>query len=141
MIKIVKFKYSNTALIKQAFDIRKKVFVIEQKCPPEIEYEFEETSTHFLLIQDGDAICTSRYRETDKGIKLERFAVLKEYRKQGAGHKILKFMLDDLKKFNGLIYMHAQIDVVPFYEKMGFIKEGEVFEEAFIMHYKMKLRR
>ena len=67
--------------------------------------------------------------------------MLKEYRKQGIGHKILKFMLEDLKEFEGLIYMHAQIDVVPFYEKMGFIKEGEVFEEAFIMHYKMKLRR
>ncbi len=141
MIQIVKFSFSNTNLLNQAFKIRKKVFVIEQKCPPEIEYESEEESTHFLLKHNNLPVCTARYRKTIKGIKLERFAVLKEYRKMGFGHKILSYMIKDLEKFKGSIYMHAQIDVIPFYEKMGFIKEGEVFEEAFIMHYKMTLKR
>jgi predicted GNAT family N-acyltransferase len=35
--------------------------------------------------------------------------------------------------------MHAQTDVIPFYEKMGFKKSGGEFEEAGIMHFKMKL--
>ena len=141
MIEIIKFSFSNTGLIQQAFKIRRKVFVVEQNCPPDIEYEFEEECTHFLLRIDNIPVCTSRYRKTDKGIKLERFAVLKEHRKKGIGHKILKFMLKDLKSFKGLIYMHAQIDVIPFYEKMGFVKEGDPFEEAFITHYKMSLTK
>ena len=50
-------------------------------------------------------------------------------------------MIKDLREYNGLIYMHAQVDVIPFYEKMGFVKEGGPFEEAFITHYKMSLRK
>jgi predicted GNAT family N-acyltransferase len=37
--------------------------------------------------------------------------------------------------------MHAQQQVIPFYEKLGFVKEGDIFEEAGIMHYKMTLRK
>jgi predicted GNAT family N-acyltransferase len=53
---------------------------------------------------------------------------------------VLKAILDDLKGFNETIYMHAQSEVIPFYEKMGFIKEGIEFKEAGIMHYKMILK-
>ena len=34
--------------LDQVFAIRKEVFVVEQDCPPELEWEFEEESTHFL---------------------------------------------------------------------------------------------
>ena len=61
-------------------------------------------------------------------------------RGQGYGHMVLKAILDDLKSFNETIYMHAQSEVIPFYEKMGFIKEGIEFKEAGIMHYKMILK-
>ena len=37
--------------------------------------------------------------------------------------------------------MHAQVDVIKFYEKMGFVKTGRKFEEAFIQHYKMILKK
>ena len=32
--------------------IRKNVFVIEQNCPPELEWEYEEESIHFLVIDN-----------------------------------------------------------------------------------------
>tara|TARA_B110000196_G_C21089924_1_gene637048 strand:+ start:287 stop:712 length:426 start_codon:yes stop_codon:yes gene_type:complete len=141
MIEIKKFPFSDKENLEKAFAIRKEVFVVEQRCPPDLEYEFEEDCIHFLLKENGEAIVASRYRKTDKGIKLERFAVLKKHRKKGLGHKILQFMLDDLNNFDGKIYMHAQVDVIPFYEKMGFVKQGDLFEEANIMHYKMTLEK
>ena len=141
MIKIIKFKFQDKKLVEQAFSIRNKVFVIEQSCPPELEYENEDKSTHFLLIKNNKAIATSRYRSTDLGMKLERFAGLKKHRKNGYGNEILKFMLKDLKEYKGKIYMHAQVDVIKFYEKMGFVKTGRKFEEAFIQHYKMILKK
>ena len=79
------------------------------------------------------------HRKTNKGYKLERFAVLEEERKKGYGDCILKEILNDLKEYKGTIYLHAQEQVVSFYEKIGFKKEGDIFEEANIMHYKMKL--
>ena len=70
---------SNPSDLAQAFDIRRRVFVIEQACPPEEEYdEFEPTSKHFLATNNGLIVGTCRYRATNKGYKLERFAVLKD---------------------------------------------------------------
>ena len=134
---IKKFEFSNKELMEISHKIRYEVFVIGQNCPEELEWENEEESTHFLLIEDNQPVATARHRKTEKGFKLERFAVLEKERGKGYGLKILKAILDDLKKHHELKYMHAQIQVVPFYEKVGFKKVGKLFEEAGIMHYKM----
>ena len=68
------------AQLDEAHRIRKEVFVIEQKCPEDIEWEFEEESHHFLATSNNISAGTARWRETENGIKLERFAVLKEFR-------------------------------------------------------------
>ena len=141
MININKFLFYEKQLMKKAHKIRHEVFVIGQNCPEELEWEFEEESTHFLLTIDKIPKATARHRKTEKGYKLERFAVLKSERGKGLGRKILKSILNDLSEYKGLIYMHAQVEVIPFYKKMGFIKEGVQFEEAGIQHYKMKLNR
>lgn len=141
MIEIIKFEYSDKDLMSKAHKIRHEVFVIGQNCPEELEWEYEEDSTHFILFDSSKSKATARYRITSNGCKLERFAVLKSERGNGFGKKILKFILSDLSDFNGLIYLHAQVDVIPFYEKIGFIKEGNQFEEAGIQHYKMYLNR
>lgn len=141
MIHIKKFHFKDKDLMKKAFAIRHEVFVIGQNCPADLEYEFEEESTHFLVTDNNKAVATARHRKTKQGYKLERFAVLKNERGKGYGNLVLKEILNDLKDFSGLIYIHAQEQVLPFYEKIGFKKEGEVFEEAGIMHYKMKLNK
>lgn len=141
MIKIRKFKFENKELMKIAHNIRYEVFVIGQNCPEDIEWEFEEESTHFLVFDNKEAVATARHRETENGYKLERFAVLKSKRSNGYGHIVLKEILEDLSNFNRNIYLHAQFDVIPFYEKMGFEKEGNSFVEANITHYKMALKR
>ena len=141
MIEIKKFQFTNTELMKTAHNIRYDVFVIGQNCPEEIEWEFEEESTHFLVFDNKEAVATARYRKTENGYKLERFAVLENKRGNGYGNVVLKAILEDLSSFKGNIYMHAQENVIPFYEKMGFVKEGDLFEEANITHYKMSLNR
>jgi len=139
MIKIKKFPFEDKKLMQISHAIRYEVFVIGQNCPANLEWEFEEESTHFLVFNKNRAVATARHRKTSNGYKLERFAVLKSLRGQGYGHIVLKAILHDLKDFKGTIYMHAQSEVLPFYEKMGFIKEGKEFEEAGIMHFKMTL--
>lgn len=141
MIEIKKFGFENKKLREQAFSIRHEVFVIGQNCPKELEYENEEICTHFLVFDNQQAVATARHRKTEKGYKLERFAVLENKRGKGYGNHVLFAILDDLKDYKGLIYMHAQIQVLPFYEKLGFVKEGDIFEEAGIMHYKMVLNK
>jgi predicted GNAT family N-acyltransferase len=130
--------------LKSAFKIRKEVFVIEQEVDPADEYdEFEETSTHFLAMLDGVPVGTARWRFTQKGVKLERFAVLKEARGNGVGQALVAAVLSDISSdattFGKLKYLHSQLTAVPLYSKFGFEKEGDIFEECNILHYKMKL--
>jgi predicted GNAT family N-acyltransferase len=140
MVEIKKFRFKDENLMKEAHRIRYEVFVIGQNCPEELEWEFEEESSHFILIENDIPLATARHRKTENGYKLERFAVLSQARGKGFGMDILKTILEDLKDSNALKYMHAQEQVIPFYEKVGFEKSGKIFEEAGIMHYKMEYK-
>jgi predicted GNAT family N-acyltransferase len=129
-------KVSDPADLEKVFAIRRQVFVVEQNCPPELEWEFEDESTHFLATVDGIPAGASRWRKTDKGYKLERFAVLEEFR-GGVGKELVQAVLNDLPTDATYVYMHAQLPAVTLYEKFGFEKTGPEFEEAGIRHYKM----
>jgi predicted GNAT family N-acyltransferase len=131
-------KVTDPADLEKVFAIRREVFVGEQNCPPELEWEYEEESNHFLATVDGDPAGASRWRKTDKGYKLERFAVLKNFRGYGVGQALVQAVLDDLPQDAAYVYMHAQIQAVTLYERFGFVKTGPEFEEAGIRHYKME---
>jgi predicted GNAT family N-acyltransferase len=130
-------KVSDEKTLDTVFAIRREVFVDEQNCPPELEWEFEEESTHFLATIDGEPAGASRWRKTDKGYKLERFAVLQKFRGKGIGQALVAAVLEDLPTDANYVYMHAQIQAVPLYEKFNFKKVGPEFEEAGIRHFKM----
>jgi len=130
-------KVTDTNDLEKVFAIRREVFVGEQNCPPELEWEHEDESVHFLATVDGEAAGASRWRKTDKGYKLERFAVLGKFRGKGVGQELVKTVLADLPADANYIYMHAQIAAVSLYERFGFEKTGPQFEEAGIQHFKM----
>jgi len=117
--------------------IRREVFVVEQNCPPELEYEHEDVSHHFLATADGKPAGACRWRKTENGYKLERFAVLKTFRGLGIGGELVKAALTDLPADAVYVYLNSQTHAVPFYEKLGFEVSGPEFEEAGIKHYKM----
>jgi predicted GNAT family N-acyltransferase len=135
--KIQVIKVTDPADLEKVFAIRREVFVGEQNCPPELEWEHEEESNHFLATVDGVPAGASRWRKTDRGYKLERFAVLKNFRGNGVGQELVKTVLADLPKDANYVYLHAQIDAVTLYERFNFVKTGPEFEEAGIRHYKM----
>lgn len=135
MLKIEKIESEET--LQQAFEIRRQVFVIEQNVDPAEEYdEFETGSQHYIALWNDTPVGTARWRKTENGHKLERFAVLEEARANKVGKSLLLQCLKDVPK-GGMIYLHAQVQVIPFYEKSGFEAIGEEFIEAEIRHRKM----
>lgn len=132
-------KVSGQKDLENVFAIRKEVFVGEQNCPPELEWEHEEESVHFLAKVNDEPAGAARWRKTSNGYKLERFAVLKKFRGLGVGQELVKTVLADLPENATYIYLHAQVQAVALYEKFGFRKLGNEFEEAGIWHYKMVL--
>ncbi|WP_375436608.1 GNAT family N-acetyltransferase [uncultured Hymenobacter sp.] len=125
-----------------AFAIRREVFVVGQNVPAEEEYDAHDVNgaTHYLArTADGIPCGAARWRKTESGVKLERFAVLADFRNQQAGALLLEQVLKDVDAQNPgtVVYLHAQLPAVRFYERHGFEKVGEMFEECDIQHYKM----
>ncbi len=138
-------KITDKALLQEAFAIRDQVFVQEQHVDPTMERDVFETSSHqFIALQNGLAVGTARWRVTDFGVKLERFAVLPEMRGKGIGQALITAVLQDIKAdpeaSDKIKYLHAQLPAVGLYEKFGFVKVGDMFEECEIEHFKMQLK-
>jgi predicted GNAT family N-acyltransferase len=123
--------------LEKVFEIRREVFVIEQHCPPELEWEHEEVSVHFLAKYNGVPAGACRWRKTELGYKLERFAVLKKFRGKRIAQVMMKTVLNDLPADAKYIYLNAQIAAIELYKKFNFMPQGKQFEEAGIQHYKM----
>ena len=128
-----------------AFTIREKVFVGEQNVPADAEYDQHDraaTTRHYLARVEGQPAGAARWRPTENGVKLERFAVLPAFRNQRVGEALVQRVLVDIRAEApdaAQVYMHAQLRAIPLYERTGFQKEGEMFEECDIQHYKMVL--
>lgn len=113
--------------------IRRQVFIEEQNVPEELEWdEYDESSIHFLATIEQKVIAAARLKPDGQ---IGRMAVLAEYRKQGTGSELLRFILQVATSKNfDKVYLHAQTTAIPFYEKQGFIMQGDIFYEANIPH-------
>ena len=137
---VVSCLFDENDTCNEIFRIRTEVFVVEQKVTREEEFdEFERSSIHYLGTVGGLPAGTARWRITSEGIKLERFAVLKDMRNTGVGTAILKKVLNDVTPSKIPVYLNAQLKAIPFYERHGFRKVGDLFVEANIDHFKMVL--
>ena len=81
---------------EEILNIRKLVFVEEQNVPIDIEIEYEDESHHVICYHNDLPVATGRWRETSFGVKLERFAVLHEFRGMGIGKQIVNFILSQI---------------------------------------------
>lgn len=130
----------------RARSLRKKVFIDEQDCPPEEEWDgHDERSRHVLGRVDGHAVATARWRTVRRSdeivAKLERFAVLPEYRGQGYGTQLVRFVLQDARRAGfDTFLIHAQSHLQDWYEELGFSSTGRTFEEAGLPHVEMVRR-
>ncbi len=128
--------------MQMAFAVREEVFVKEQQVSREDEFdEFEDESFHFLATIDGVSVGAARWRITDAGGKLERFAVEAKHRGKGVGKLLVEAVLThiDQTNFTGKLYLHAQLEAIPLYAHFGFAIVGEQFTECDIEHQTMEL--
>jgi predicted GNAT family N-acyltransferase len=119
--------------------VRGIVFVEEQGVPYDLEIdEFEASALHVLWEEDGEPVATGRVRFPGGWAKLERIAVRQAWRSHGLGERIVERLLE-LSRERGYhrFKLHAQAHLRPYYERLGFAVQGELFKEADIDHYLM----
>lgn len=131
---------SNEQELKDAYSVRKRVFIDEQNVPAEEEMDDKEaSSTHFVLYDNNEPIGAGRFRIVDGYGKVERICVLKEHRKTGAGKAIMN-KIENYANENGLstLKLNAQSQAIPFYSGLGYETISEEFLDAGIPHKTMK---
>ncbi|WP_338803307.1 GNAT family N-acetyltransferase [Xenorhabdus griffiniae] len=142
----MKIKYSigrqNPELIQQAFAIRKQVFTDEQGFDAEIDIdEYDDIALHVVVFDSEKPIGVLRAIQKDNNmLKVGRVAVLRHYRGQGIGRKVMEFIKDFGRKNNiETIILSAQCHAQPFYESLGYQAQGEIYLEEGAEHIFMTL--
>jgi len=120
--------------------IRKTVFVEEQAVPLELELdEYDNAATHFLLRDGAVPLATARMLDKHGLAKIGRVAVLKEARGRGLGLVLMYSVLDEARRQGfAEAVLDSQTYAIPFYERLGFVAEGNEFDDAGIPHYLMR---
>lgn len=133
-IEVVEARFADR---EAGFAVRREVFVGEQGVPHHVEVDgFDDDCVHLLGRFDGKVFGTLRLRPLGEGrCKVERVAVLAIGRGQGWGRALMD-AAEAVAARNGWtdLELHAQLAVVPFYERLGWLGDGPVFFEGGIAH-------
>ncbi len=108
--------------IARIFAIRAAVFMAEQDCPYEEEFDGNDFSgTHILGLVDGVAAAVLRVRYFADFVKIERLAVLLRYRRTPIGRSVVEHAIALVRrKGYTRMYGHSQKRLVNFWRKFGF---------------------
>jgi predicted GNAT family N-acyltransferase len=119
--------------------VRTEVFVNEQKVPADLELDDHDLEAIHLkaLDQQGTIIATARMLPNQY---IGRMCVQKSWRGLGVGLAMMRFFIG-LARENGIssLHLNAQVSAIPFYRRLGFEVDSEVFMEADIPHQHMTL--
>ena len=139
------YKFKNIDLSDEmnvSFKIRKKVFCEEQNISIDIEFDnLDHLCEHFLIYKENKAIATARVRKkSDLIFKIERVAVLLEYRKLKVGTLLINEIIKYYHKINkkNSIILNSQVAVEDFYKSLNFTSYGDRFLEDGILHIAMR---
>jgi predicted GNAT family N-acyltransferase len=120
-------------------EIRRVVFVIEQQVPESEEWDgMDAASRHVVALAcDGSVLGTGRLLPDGR---IGRMAVLKPWRSRGVGSALLQELIAMARECGyAETRLHAQTHALGFYSKHGYTPLGDVFMEAGIPHYEMRL--
>ena len=125
-----------------SFDIRRRVFIEEQEIDEAEEWDdADATATHFLALDGDKPAGAARLIARGSNGKIGRVAVMPDYRGTGLGREIMLHILRHAKE-QGFAesVIEAQVYVIPFYERLGYVAEGPEFDDGSgIMHRVMRL--
>jgi YbgC/YbaW family acyl-CoA thioester hydrolase len=124
-----------------ASQLRTEVFVDEQRIPAELVADAaDETGLHALARNRlGLAVATGRLLQKAPGVgQIGRMAVSRVLRGSNLGRDVLRALMQAAtERGDREVLVHAQRTAENFYARLGFVRRGEPFEEAGIVHIEM----
>ena len=122
--------------------LRTRVFVEEQRVPPEVEQDAADATAVHVVSRDpsGRLLATGRLLERDGRAVVGRMAVDSAVRGRGHGAAVLaELHRQALARGLTEVELHAQVTARGFYERAGYTAVGGEYEEAGIVHVTMRL--
>lgn len=120
-------------------DLRDTVFIQEQGVPEQRERDGLDVDCWHVLARDesGQPIGCGRLTPAHK---IGRMAVLLDWRGHGVGAALLRELIGRARTQGWqAVALAAQISAIGFYERAGFVAQGEEFEDAGLAHRAMQL--
>ena len=138
------FNELSTEDIYSMLQLRSEIFVVEQNCAYQDIDDKDQNALHLLLKKNNYLIGYSRmFKPGDyfKHASIGRVLVKKNERKHKYGSLLMQLSIKAIKDtFNEKkIKISAQIYLIGFYKKLGFLPEGEEYLEDGIPHVAMLL--
>lgn len=127
---------------KDAMDIRITVFVDEQGFVDEFD-EIDRIAVHGVMYDGEKPVGTFRLFNEDGGKEyhIGRIAVIKEYRAKGVGLALMEAAKNKIIELGGEeIVLSSQMQAKGFYEKAGYIPEGEEYLDQHCPHIDMRMK-
>ena len=122
--------------------LRRIVFIEEQGVSEADELDdLDAVSTHFLATEEEIPVGTARMQIFGETAKIGRVCVLKAHRGTGLGVALIRAAVDEARKDPTVRFakLGAQVHALGFYEKLGFVAQGPVYDDAGIDHRDMVL--
>lgn len=121
--------------------LRRRVFVEEQGFPAAIEQDAkDEYAMHVVMYddaQDALPVATGRIYNAEDGFHLGRICVIPEYRGQHVADLMVRLMIWKAMQFTDRLTLSAQAAVSGYYERYGFVRQGEEYPEHGVPHVRM----
>ena len=125
----------------EASQLRTEVFVEEQGIPAEMEWDAADQTAIHALVRNrmGLPVATGRLLQHAPGVgRIGRMAVRRVLRGSNLGREVLRALVRAAKERGDReVLLHAQRTAEGFYARLGFVRRGEPFEEAGIVHIEM----
>ena len=134
-------KITETSDLAACHALRRTVFIEEQSVPEAEEMDDLDGQAIHLLACDGDRpVGTARVLIRGDIGKIGRVCVLPDQRGTGLGAALIRAALDLLRR-QGVAQarLGSQTHALGFYEKLGFVAEGPIYDDAGIPHRDMSL--
>lgn len=118
--------------------LRRAVFIDEQGVSEAEEIDDLDDACLHLLALDGDApVGTARVNIQGGLAKIGRVCVVKSHRGTGLGAALIQKALEVSRGKAARAKLGAQTHALGFYEKLGFVATGPIFDDAGIPHRDM----
>jgi ElaA protein len=120
--------------------LRREVFIDEQHVPEELELDGDDDACVHFLVVDDDAVAvgTARMRLIGDKAKAQRVAVRRSVRGRGVGVAIMQALEDEARRLGAhKVTLSSQVHALGFYERLGYVAHGDVYDDAGIPHRDM----